>query len=58
MKQTDLNLAKAAVGQLRHLYKLMVSGHVIDTAEAARGLLGPNIERLENYLDRQEVDGE
>ena len=36
-----------ALGQLRHLYQLMVSGHVTDTAEAARGLLGPAIEELE-----------
>jgi hypothetical protein len=36
-----------ALGQLRHLYTLMLNGHVRDTAEAARGLLGPAIERLE-----------
>lgn len=36
-----------AVGQLRHLYKQMLSGSVRDTAQAARGLLGPAIEKLE-----------
>lgn len=36
-----------ALAQLRHLYAQMLAGEVIDTAEAARGLLGPAIERLE-----------
>jgi hypothetical protein len=40
-----------AVGQLRHLYKHMLSGNVKDTAEAARGLLGPAIEKLEPFND-------
>lgn len=35
------------MGQLRHLYSLMLAGHVKDTAEAARGLLGPSIAALE-----------
>jgi hypothetical protein len=37
-----------ALGQLRHLYSLMLAGNVTDTAEAARGLLGPAIARLES----------
>jgi hypothetical protein len=36
-----------ALAQLRHLYDQMLRGYVKDTAEAARGLLGPAIERLE-----------
>ncbi len=36
-----------ALAQLRHLYAQMLSGDVRDTAEAARGLLGPAIERIE-----------
>lgn len=32
---------------LRHLYEQMIAGHVTDTASAARGLLGPAIERIE-----------
>jgi hypothetical protein len=39
--------AAFAVGQLRHLFRLMLDGHVKNAAEAARGLLGPVIERLE-----------
>lgn len=39
--------AEFALAQLRHLYSLMLAGHVKDTAEAARGLLGPSIEALE-----------
>lgn len=34
----------AALVQLRHLYSLMVAGHVKDTTKVARGLLGPAIE--------------
>lgn len=36
-----------AVGNLRHLYRQMMNGGVLDTAQAARGLLGPAIEALE-----------
>ncbi len=36
-----------ALAQLRHLYAQMVGGHVKDCAGAARGLLGPSIETLE-----------
>lgn len=36
-----------ALGQLRHLYKQMLAGDVVDTSRAARGLLGPAIEILE-----------
>jgi hypothetical protein len=35
------------LGQLRHLYAQMVTGGVTDTAEAARGLLGPAIAHFE-----------
>lgn len=35
------------LAQLRHLYAQMIGGYVVDTAEAARGLLGPAIEYLE-----------
>lgn len=41
-----------AIAQLRHLYSLMINGHVTDTSEAARGLLGPAIETLEGYMWR------
>jgi hypothetical protein len=46
----ERNDAAFAIGQLRHLYAQMVSGGVSDTAGAARGLLGPSIERLERLL--------
>jgi hypothetical protein len=39
-----------AVGQLRHLYRLMMAGHAARQAEAARGLLGPAIEALEPLI--------
>jgi hypothetical protein len=35
------------LAQLRHLYAQMVGGLVRDATEAARGLLGPSIERIE-----------
>lgn len=35
------------LAQLRHLYQLMLDDHVRNTAEAARGLLGPAIAALE-----------
>lgn len=35
------------LADLRHLYQQMLDGQVKDTAEAARGLLGPAIEELE-----------
>jgi hypothetical protein len=40
-----------AIGQLRHLYAQMLGGHVTDTGQAARGLLGPAIEILERAHD-------
>lgn len=43
-----------ALGQLRHLYAQMLSGDVKDTAEAARGLLGPSIEACERALEMRE----
>lgn len=43
-----------AVGQLRHLYKQMLEGAVSDQAAAARGLLGPAIEKLEQAQDADE----
>ena len=36
-----------ALGQLRHLYVQMLDGHVVHCDSAAKGLLGPAIERLE-----------
>jgi len=36
-----------ALRKLRHLYEQMLDGSVKDTAQAARGLLGPAIEDLE-----------
>ena len=45
-----------AIAQLRHLYAQMLGGRVRDTAEAARGLLGPAIERLER-LERASEGG-
>lgn len=39
-----------AVAQLRHLYQQMVSDGVHDTRAAARGLLAPSIEALEDLL--------
>jgi hypothetical protein len=38
---------KTALAQLRHLYQQMLDGAVHNTAEAARGLLGPALEALE-----------
>jgi hypothetical protein len=37
-----------ALGQLRHLYQMMLDGLVDDTAQAAKFLLGPAIEKLEH----------
>jgi hypothetical protein len=36
------------LAQLRHLYALMVTGDLGDPADAARGLLGPAITKLES----------
>jgi hypothetical protein len=48
--------AAFALGQLRHLYaQMLVEGRVLDTAEAARGLLGPAIETLERRLTELEA---
>lgn len=47
--QRDLNFA---LGQLRHLYQQMLDGRVRDTAQAAKGLLGPAIEMIEKVRDR------
>ena len=44
-----------ALAQLRHLYTLMLRGDVTDCAEAARGLLGPSIEAIEN-AERQRTE--
>jgi len=38
---------ESAIAQLRHLYRQMICHEVHDTAEAARGLLGPAIAELE-----------
>ncbi len=43
-KPSDVERAR---GNLRHLYTQMLAGEVKDTAQAARGLLGPAIEVLE-----------
>jgi hypothetical protein len=47
-----------ALAQLRHLYTMMMAGQVRDARAAARGLLGPAIERIEAeytpYLDVRE----
>ena len=45
-----------AVAQLRHLYAMMLHGDVRDTAEAARGLLGPAIADLERAHDADDKD--
>lgn len=37
-----------ALRHMRHLYMQMLDGHVKDTASAARGLLGPAIELVED----------
>jgi hypothetical protein len=42
--------AASHLGQLRHLYDLMMHGHVRDTKEAARGLLAPAIAHLERRM--------
>jgi hypothetical protein len=53
-----LPASDAAVGDLRfalrglrHLYEQMLNGCVVDTAEAARGLLGPAIRLIEKIAD-------
>ena len=46
-KQSNNSLYLFNLGQLRHLYQQMLNGQVKDTAQAARGLLGPAIEFLE-----------
>lgn len=38
-----------AVAQLRHAYKLLISGHVKDSKQFAIGLIGPAIRRIEQY---------
>lgn len=45
-----------AIGRLRHLYELMVTGYVTDAPEAARGLLGPAIERIEKWRDTKQIE--
>lgn len=45
---------RRALRDLRHLYEQMLDGRVTDTAEAARGLLGPAIERVERVADWME----
>lgn len=40
------------IAQLRHLYEQMFNGHVNNPQQAAIGLLGPVINRLEDMLDR------
>jgi hypothetical protein len=54
--------ARFALGQLRHLYEQMLNGHVRNVEAAARGLLGPSIEKLERLMDslpaHQTVNGQ
>lgn len=45
----DVREFEWALGQLRHLYKQMKQGIALDPRHAAQGLLGPAIEKLENY---------
>ena len=40
----------AAIAQLRHAYTHLVAGKVADQPRFAKGLLGPQIERLERLL--------
>lgn len=40
------------LGQLRHLYRQMVRGHVSDPERAAKGLLSPAIVKLETVHAR------
>lgn len=40
-----------SLGQLRHLYSMMIDGRVKDTRQAAVGLLGPVIVDLERAKD-------
>lgn len=47
--------ASHAIAQLRHLYKQMIAGEVRDTAQAARGLLGPAIVKLEHAGAKEEL---
>lgn len=39
-----------ALAQLRHLYKQLLEGHVVNQRAAAKHLLGPAVERLEKAL--------
>jgi hypothetical protein len=46
------------VAQLRHLYVQMLENRVVDTAAAARGLLGPAIAEIElaSAAERRQLD--
>lgn len=44
------------IAQLRHLYKQMINGEVKDVKSAARGLLAPVIERLENMTNNKNTN--
>lgn len=46
-RQPDHETIKQVAAELRHLYHEMVTGAVADTESVAKGLLGPQIERLE-----------
>lgn len=47
-KITNINFE---IAQLRHLYKQMINGEVKDNKSAAKYLLGPVIEKLENMTN-------
>lgn len=50
MEDPDLRKVRYALAQLRHLYHHMLNDNVRDYHAAARGLLGPSIEKLEEVL--------
>ena len=44
-----MNKLDYAAAQLRHAYKILLSGQVRDTRQFAIGLIGPAIRRIEQH---------
>lgn len=45
---------KHVLAQLRHAYSQLVAGAVTDQEQFAKGLIGPQIKRLEKYVDEDD----
>lgn len=47
---TERHHLQLTIAQLRHAYTHLVAGRVSDQPQFAKGLIGPQIERLERLL--------